>query len=56
MKTGVQITYNELKRLNSGSRRKDSKTHFGTFYEIINYKKKSLRLQQKKIVTKRPTR
>jgi len=37
VETGVQRIYNYLKRLDSGFRRNDSKTHFPTFYEIINY-------------------
>jgi len=35
VKTGVQRTYNYLKRLDSGFRRNARKKHFQTFYEII---------------------
>jgi len=37
VKTGVQRTYNYLKRLDSGFRRNDSKAYFLTFYEYIIY-------------------
>jgi len=36
VKTGVQGTYNWWKELDSGFRRNDGKTHFLTFYEIVN--------------------
>jgi len=38
VETGVQRTYNYLKRLGSGFRRNDSKAYFLTFYEFINSK------------------
>jgi hypothetical protein len=37
VETGVQTIYNYLKRLDSGVRRNDEKSHFQTFYETINY-------------------
>ncbi|MFO7971735.1 MAG: hypothetical protein R6U40_08290 [Desulfobacterales bacterium] len=36
VKTGVQMIYNFLKRLDSGFRRNDKKRCFGTFCETIN--------------------
>ena len=37
MKTGVQILYNHLRRLDSGLRRNDKKWCFPTFYEFIKF-------------------
>jgi len=39
VKTGAQIIYNYMKRLDSGFRRNDRERGFPTFYEIIKVEK-----------------